>query len=128
MIYVDASVVLAYLFGEERRPPARLWGEALASSRLTAYEVWTRVHAHGLGTLLGDAARQALHRLAMLELSPHVLARALEPFPVPTRTLDALHLASMDFLRSQGESVRLAAYDRRLQRAARAIGIDPYRW
>lgn len=127
MIYVDASVVLAHLFGEGQQPPARLWGESLASSRLTEYEVWTRLNAHGLGATLGDAARQALHRLAILELSPNVLARALEPFPVPARTLDALHLASMDFLRSQGESVRLAAYDRRLQTAAQAIGIEAYR-
>ncbi len=126
MIYVDASVVLAHLFGEGMQPPARLWEESLASSRLTEYEVWTRLNAHGLGPTLGDAARQVLHRLAVLELSPNVLARALDPFPVPARTLDALHLASMDFLRAQGEPVRLAAYDERLLKAARAIGVEAY--
>jgi type IV pilus assembly protein PilB len=31
-----------------------------------------------------------------------VLARALEPFPVPLRTLDALHLAAVAFLRGRG--------------------------
>lgn len=127
MIYVDASVVLAHLFGELRRPPARLWSESVASSRLTEYEVWTRLHAHGLGAALGEATRLALHRLAMLELTPMVLARALEPFPVVVRTLDALHLASMEFLRAQGEPVRLAAYDRRLVEAAKQLGIKRYK-
>lgn len=127
MIYVDASVVLAHLFGEHRRPPARLWNEAVASSRLTEYEVWTRLHVHGLGAALGEAARLVLHHLAMLELTPVVLARALEPFPVAVRTLDALHLASMEFLRAQGEPVRLAAYDRRLVEAAKQLGIERYK-
>ena len=127
MIYVDASVILAHLFGEGRRPPTRLWKEPLVSSRLTAYEVWTRLHAHGLGAALGDAARLALGHLAMIELVAPVLARALEPFPLAVRTLDALHLASIEFLRAHGQSVQLAAYDRRLAAAARALGIARYR-
>lgn len=127
MIYVDASVVLAHLFGEGRRPPARVWQEPLTTSRLTEYEVWTRIHAHGLAADLGEAARLALHRLAMLELTPPVLARALDPFPVAVRTLDALHLASMDFLRAQGQPIRLAAYDRRLVEAATSLGIERYK-
>ena len=39
-------------------------------------------------------------RIALLDLSPFVLGRALDPFPVAVRTLDALHLASMDYLRA----------------------------
>jgi predicted nucleic acid-binding protein len=127
MIYVDTSVILAHLLDEGRRPPARLWQESLVSSRLTAYEVWTRLHAHGLGAALGDAAQLALGHLAMLELVPPVLARALEPFPRAVRTLDALHLASIEFLRAHGQSVQLAAYDRRLADAARTLGIARYR-
>jgi hypothetical protein len=50
-----------------------------------------------------------------------VLARALEPFPTPVRTLDALHLAAMDFLRSNGQTLQLASYDRRLLTAARGM-------
>jgi hypothetical protein len=40
------------------------------------------------------------------------------------RTLDALHLASMDFLRSSGQRVELASYDHRLIAAARAMRFD----
>jgi hypothetical protein len=52
-----------------------------------------------------------------------VLERALEPFPTPVRTLDALHLASVEFLRANGQSVELASYDDRLIASARALGI-----
>ena len=60
---------------------------------------------------------------ALLELSPPVLTRALQAFPVPVRTLDGLHLASVDYLRRQGQTVELATYDRRMSDAARVMGI-----
>ena len=50
-------------------------------------------------------------------------ARAREPFPTPVRTLDAMHLASADFLRHRGQDVTLATYDDRLAAAARRIGL-----
>jgi hypothetical protein len=52
-----------------------------------------------------------------------VLGRALEPFSVPVRTLDALHLASIEFLRGSSQTVELASYDDRLLGAARALGM-----
>jgi hypothetical protein len=39
------------------------------------------------------------------------------------RTLDALHLASIEFLRTHGQTVALASYDDRLTTAARALEI-----
>lgn len=56
----------------------------------------------------------------LLEMSVGALGRALLPFARPVRTLDALHLATMDFLRSQGLMPSLATYDERL--AAAAVG------
>jgi hypothetical protein len=56
-------------------------------------------------------------------MSEAALARALELFPVPVRTLDALHLATMDFIRESSEPVQLASYDNRLIAAAEALGI-----
>jgi hypothetical protein len=41
-------------------------------------------------------------------------ARALDPFPIPVRTLDALHLASIEFLRVRQQQVELESYDGRL--------------
>jgi hypothetical protein len=123
VIYVDTSVALAHLLAEDRQPPAALWDESLVASRLLEYEAWTRLHALGLGASHGEALRLVIGRIALLELSPPVLARALDPFPIPVRTLDALHLASLDFLRGQGVKLVLASYDQRLIAGARAMRI-----
>jgi hypothetical protein len=123
VIYLDASVVIAQLLGEDRRPPEELWRESLVSSRLLEYEMWNRIHARKLSRSHGDDARSLLGRVALLELAPAVLARALEPFPVALRTLDALHLASVEFLRDEGQDVELASYDHRLVAAANAMKI-----
>jgi len=123
VIYIDTSVALAQLFAEDRQPPEDLWREPLTASRLLQYEVWARVHAHRLEAPHGDKVRQLLDGVAYIELTPPVLARALEPFPVAVRTLDALHLATIDFLRSHGQALELASYDARLLTAARALSI-----
>lgn len=123
MIYVDTSVALAQLLSESRKPAADFWSQDLASSRLLAYESWTRLHALGLGASHGDALRDVLGHMLVLELVPAVLARALEPFPLPVRTLDALHFASLAFLTSTGRDVALATYDARMVTVARALGV-----
>ena len=127
MIYLDTSVALAHLLAEDQAPPERLWREVLISSRLLEYEIWTRIHARKLTHTHSENVRSLLGRVALVELSSAVLARALEPFPKPVRTLDALHVASIDFLRRHGQSVRLASYDSRLTEAARAARIPLYR-
>jgi len=127
VIYLDTSVALAHLLAEDRVPPARLWNEELVSSRLLEYELWTRLNARHLGDSHGEAARALLARVALLEMVAPVLARAHEPFPVPVRTLDALHLASMTFIQERLPGVRLATYDTRLMTAAKKLGIVSYR-
>ena len=69
--------------------------------------------------------RSLLGRMAILELAPAVLARALEPFPGPgrLRTLDALHLASCVYLAEHGQVVSLASYDHRMNAVAPAVDI-----
>ena len=124
MIYLDTSVPLAQLLAEDRKPPADLWKEPLLSSRLLEYEVWCRLHAHHLEASHGEAARQLLGRISFLELSPETLGRALDPFPEPVRTLDALHLASIEFLRGRRLDVRLATYDRRMTTTAGSMAIS----
>ena len=127
MIYLDTSVVLAHLLAEDHEPREELWQEPLISSRLIEYELWTRIHARKLSRSHAEEARALLGRLALIEMAPPVLIRALEPFPRPVRTLDALHLASMEFLRSQGQSVTLASYDARLTNCARALHFSLYK-
>lgn len=126
MIYLDTSVALAQLLSEDRRPPEALWKESLVTSRLLEYEVWNRVQAKGLAASHGELVRRLLAGLAMLELARPVLSRALEPFAVPVRTLDALHLASAAFLQSLGERIQVASYDARFLAAARTLRLEPY--
>lgn len=123
MIYIDSSVALARLLVEPRSAPEQLWEERLVSSQLLEYEVWNRVHAYGLAGSIGNEAQALLLRVGMVEMTRSVLAKALEPLPMPLRTLDSLHLATMDFLRGRGEAVELASYDGRLLAAAQALGV-----
>jgi uncharacterized protein len=123
VIYIDSSVALAHLLAEDRAPPESLWRQPLVSSRLLEYEVWNRIHGRRLGNSHGEAVRDLISRLALIELASPVLTRALEPFPIPVRTLDALHLASIEFLRANRQEVELATYDAKLMVAARALDI-----
>ena len=123
LLYLDTSVALAHLLSEDRRPADSLWQLPLVSSRLLQYGLWVRLNALKLGGSHGDAAHEVLARIAFIELQPPILARALEPFPVALRTLDALHLASIEFLRAQRQEVALASYDLRMLEAARRLDI-----
>ena len=126
MIYVDTSVALAELLAEDIRPGDDFWNQTLVSSRLLEYEVLTRVHTRKLARSHSEAARALVSRVALLELVSPVLTRALEPFPKPVRTLDALHLASAEFLSERQPAIRLATYDSGQATAARAMGITLY--
>lgn len=123
MTYIDTSVALAHLLAEDRHPPPALWEGTLVASRLIEYEIWTRLHAYQLAESHGEAAQGIIERIALVELAPPVLERALDKFPCPVRTLEALHLATFDFLWRQGQPIELASYDHRMIDAARAMGM-----
>jgi hypothetical protein len=98
--------------------------QELVSSRLLEYEIWTRIHARRLTRSHGEAVRALLGRVSFVELTPLVLARAVEPFPAPVRTLDALHLASLEFLRQRRVDLQLATFDEGMLRAAAKLGVE----
>ena len=124
MTYVDTSVVLAYVFGEGRRPPPEFWTrDRLVSSRLTEFEGWVRTQAYGRADTHGSALAGAIAALDLVAIDDAACARCRAPFPVPVRTLDAIHLATIDFLRTRGLAVRLATYDERMRQAASAMNI-----
>jgi predicted nucleic acid-binding protein len=127
VIYLDTSVVLAELLAEDQKPPRWIWDTSLLSSRLLEYETWTRLNARNLAGSHGEAARAILGRVSYVELTRDVLARALDPWPVGLRTLDALHLASLLYLRSERLEVSLATFDVRLREAAGPLAI-PLTW
>jgi hypothetical protein len=63
------------------------------------------LHAYGLTDSHGNAARVLLTGIELVEMDRLAHARALEPLPIPFRTLDALHLAIMDFLHGASGAV-----------------------
>jgi predicted nucleic acid-binding protein len=123
VIYIDSSVALAHLLAEPRSPPAILWKELLVSSRLLEYEISNRINTLGRRAFIGDDARSLLDRIYLHEMSRLVLERALAPWPTPIRTLDALHIATLEYLRRGGEAIELATYDHRMIATASALGI-----
>ena len=123
LTYVDSSVALAHLFREPRAPAPSFWLGPKVASRLLEYEIWNRLHAHHRADSHGGIARDLLGGIELLDLGSGTLSRALEAFPVPVRTLDGLHLATIAFLRGCGEDVELASYDRRLIAGAETLGI-----
>jgi predicted nucleic acid-binding protein len=123
VIYVDTSVALAELLAEDRKPDPAMWARPLVASRLLEHELWVRLHARGLARSHGDAARDLLTRVSLVELVPLVLDRALERFPTPVRTLDALHLATIEYLRRQRIALEVATFDDRMRTALAALAV-----
>ena len=103
---------------------ASFWSETLVASRLIEYEIWNRLHAYALAAAHEDAVHELLSRLDLYELSTVVLARAVEPFPEPVRTLDGLHLATLEYVRRRLGPVKFASYDERQRSCARKMGIE----
>lgn len=126
MIYVDTSVVLAYLLSEARMPE-HLWREPLVSNRLIEYEVWNVTHRRGLARTHGELVTSLLENISMIELAATVLSRARERFPVPVRTIDALHIASAEFLRQSGQRIEVATYNENQQAVFKALGFSMVR-
>ncbi len=124
MIYLDSSVALADILRQERRPPTTFWLQPMTSSRLLQFEVWNRLHAYEAVAFRHGKARAILKRIGFHEMTGDTLVRALRPFPNAVRTLDGLHLATMDHLRVRGVRTTLASYDQRLLAAAQAMGFD----
>lgn len=123
MIYLDTSVALARLLSETRQPPDTLWDAPLVSSRLLACEIWARLGSARLLPTHRESARLLIGRVALVDLSPAVLDRIEDGFPIPVRALDAIHLATVLHLREGNRPVELATYDRRLAQAAESLGI-----
>lgn len=83
MIYLDTSVLLAEVLAEDRKPPSSFWRVPRISSRLLEYETLVRLQAYRVEPEYLALARDLLNETALIELSPHVLERALEPFSNP---------------------------------------------
>jgi len=72
-----------------------------------------------------ETAAGWLEAVDLILLQRPILARAAEPFPMPLRTLDALHLATALVWRDRmREALTMATHDQDLALAARAFGLE----
>jgi predicted nucleic acid-binding protein len=130
--YLDASVVLRLVLGEEHRLATWEQVETAVASALTEVEcLRTLDRLARMGRLTPDelaerrgAAYQLLAAVDLIDVSRSVLRRASEPFPTPLGTLDAIHLSTALLWREAAEdSLTVATHDRELATAARAVGF-----
>ena len=129
-LYVDSSALLKRYVDEADSAEANAYlrsDPALATTRVTVVEI-----RRNLARLLSDrplaTARQAftadLAAFSVVELDATTCEAAATISEVTgVRTLDALHLATLVFLRSRGLSPGLATYDQRLAAAAISEGF-----
>ena len=130
--YVDTSVVLRHLLGQQKALDWTNW-RAAYSSEILGVEVRRVIDRLRLGSALDDdgvaQAQQTLTRLersiGLISLTRAVLRRAALPMPTVVKTLDAIHLASaLLFQERRGDSLIFATHDFQQATAARALGFD----
>ena len=130
-VYVDSSVLLRVVLNESgalrewrriRRPLA---------SELVRLECRRTIDRARIRDRLSDDV-VAQQRAAVLEVLDGfdtvpvdrvILERAAEPFPTLIGSLDAIHLATALFARTQVTDLRFATHDRELAIAAQAMGF-----
>ena len=129
--YLDSSVLLRHiLLGEE---PIRhaLEFPRVVSSELIEIECRRVLHRCRLaGELTDEALTVARERLDevlagidLLEMSRQIKQRAMAPFPVNVRTLDALHVATALMVGEDAGGVAPFSHDEGMNRCARSLGI-----
>ena len=129
--YLDSSVVLRHiLLGEE---PIRhaLEFPQVVSSELLEIECRRVLHRYRLaGELTDEGLAVARERLDvvlggvdLLEMTKPIKQRAMDPFPVNVRTLDALHIATALMVADTTEGLSLFSHDRGMNLCARSLGL-----
>lgn len=132
--YIESSALLAGLL--EQDPAAiralRAPGRRVTSAITFAEANRAVVRARVAGRLTVAQERDAVRALQTFErrctivtVSDWVLARAGHPFPVePVRTLDAIHLATVELLGEPPQLVTIVTRDARIRDNAKAMGYQ----
>jgi predicted nucleic acid-binding protein len=131
-VYVDASVLLRFVFGQPDDLGDAVLAGKLVTSALTEVECLRTVDRARLAEGFDDAEVQ-LRRKAVFDhiagcevvgLDGAVLTRASMPLPTALGVLDAMHLATASLWREEeGDDLTFATHDRQLGRAAAALGF-----
>jgi uncharacterized protein len=138
-LYVETSALArAYLHGDgetrERMEGAIETADAVFTSALTDVELRraaSQLVAHGVLDAESAAeclrlAHRVLARADVVPMNESVLARAGGAFPLPVRTLDAIHVATALEVQFRREVTALVVLsrDKRLRDVATAVGLQ----
>jgi len=127
MLYLDTSALVKLVRPETESAALATWlnaraGEAAVTSTLTEVELPRAIRRSSPGMLTDVAA--VLARLARFEIDAAVRATAAAYTDPGLRSLDAIHLATADHLRSSGKTISsFVTYDSRLAQAAMSAGF-----
>ena len=134
MRYIESSALVAALLEQDAAAlgALRAAGTQVTSALTLAETARAIVRARVTGRLTAAQEQAALRALRTFELrtftvevSAAVLARAGRPFPAePIRTLDAVHLATVEVLGDQPQRVTVVTRDVRVRDNARALGYE----
>ncbi|WP_338677114.1 type II toxin-antitoxin system VapC family toxin [Streptomyces sp. SCSIO 30461] len=126
MIYLDSCALLKLVIPEPETASLRTFLSARAAeghvtSALSQTEVARALVRAGADPEVGDAAEELLDRMLRIRITDPVL-RAAGMFPIRhLRTLDAVHLASAEYL--EQALTAFVTYDKRLASAAMERGL-----
>jgi len=130
--YVESSALLAALLEGEPSAVAALHvrGRYLTSALTVTESSRALVRARAIGRVSAEQERALVHdlrafesRCSILTLEAPILERAGRPFPVePVRTLDAIHLATIEALGEPPPLVTVITRDARVRDNAIALG------
>ena len=129
--YLDSSVLLRHiLLGEESIKHA-LEFPRVVSSELLEIECRRVLHRYRLaGELTDESSASARERLDsvldgvdLLEMTKPIKLRAMDPFPVSVRTLDALHISTALMITDGSDGLSLFSHDRGMNLCARSLGL-----
>ncbi len=132
--YVDSSVILRLVLHQEGRLAEWRRIETAVTSALTTVECHRTLQRRHHRELLSSAdlvtrreiASQLIERMERTQITPNILRRAAEPFPLPLGSLDAIHLASAlawEAANGTMDRIAFATHDVELGRAANACGL-----
>lgn len=131
--YVDSSVILRIIFGEDN--PLKFTKDLLyiVSSDVLKVECFRTIDRlrHHLRLSDKEIAERlelfhtAIRSIRFVRLDSEILERASQPFPTVIRTLDALHLSTAILWKHQeGEPITFLTHDQQLGQAAKAMGFE----
>ena len=132
--YIESSALVAALLEQDAEALKSLRARARQiTSALTLAEAARAIVRARVGErLTPDAERAAVRALRRFErrcyvvaVTDDVLARVRRPFPVePVRTLDAVHIATVELLAEPPQLMSIVTRDHRVRENAKALGYS----